>query len=428
MSIIGDVGRGVAMPNILLFGCHEQLVATLASDDRWSVAIGLHEEGENLALAAPTTPLPDPRHWNLVIDDCGKDNPALPPSILEQHRLSAHIVSDGYLRECERAHGIRLCSRREHTLARVGLFAPAGHKTLEFNASGDSRAVHLMDFVEEFETSFAAHRIRRFTVVECTYLFADAYDDPVILLIEDAFAWLCLINIPHADRRNEALRYLCYRTAPKLWPDIYSDSFQPRRVLALMEDKDKVIAERRQLEEEIEKQIQDEQAFYAPFVNLPYLGNDALKQLVQRVFEDVFDIDAEDLDKKLEEGEPKRLDLLVRFPDASALVEVRARGTRNAQIDDVEQFDDNYERSNERFGPADVKIFIFNGMYWRSHAERTAYPAFSDDVVSEATKRGIGLISAFQLLEVIEAFRNEDISREQVIEALSRPGLFEIPS
>ena len=140
-----------------------------------------------------------------------------------------------------------------------------------------------------------------------------------------------------------------------------------------MEEKDRVIAERRRLEEEIEKQIQDEQAFYAPFVHLPNLADDALKILVLSVFRDVFGFEAEDLDEKLEEGEPKRLDLLVRFPSASALVEVRARGTRNAQIDDIEQFDDNYDKSNESFGPAEVKIFVFNGMYWRPFQAHREY-------------------------------------------------------
>lgn len=285
-----------------------------------------------------------------------------------------------------------------------------------------------MDFVEEFAASFQANSFSTFYPEDSVTLFTDAYDDLVIGLVEPFFQWLMLINIKDASRRSEALKHLCYRTAPKLWPDIYSDSFQPKRVLSLMQEKDKVIAERRTLEEAYEKQILEEQAFYAPFVRLPNLADDALKILVRSVFQDVFGFQAEDLDEKLEEGEPKRLDLLVRFPSASALVEVRARGTRNAQIEDIEQFDDNYEKSNERFGPAEVKIFVFNGMYWRTFQQRTANPVFSDDVVLEATKRRIGLISIFQLLDAIESFRNEEIGGEQVIEALSQPGLIQFPS
>jgi hypothetical protein len=414
------------MPNILLFGCHEQLVEALAKDDRWSVAIAFHSADERPALADACAAPPDPRWWNLVVDDCEKGNPSLPPRIFEQHALRAHTVRDTYLSECERAHGIRLCSRRDHLGA--SLAWPRGHKALEFGPTDDSRALHLMDFTEEFGTAFQARRLDVAYTRCLAELFVDAYDDAVIGLYELYLEWLYLIDINDASRRSEALRYLCYRTAPKLWPDIYSDSFKPRRVLALMEEKDKVIAERRRLEEEIERQIQDEQAFYAPFVNLPYLADDALKQLVQRVFQDVFGFEADDLDEKLEEGEPKRLDLLVKFPSASALVEVRARGTRNAQVDDVERFDENYQWSNERFGPAEVKVFVFNGMYWRTLQQRTANPAFSDDVVSEAVGRGIGLISTFQLLELIEGFRNQEMSRDQVIGALSRPGLFEVPS
>ena len=377
------------MPNILLFGCLPQLVEALAADDRWSVAIGLHGVREKPALADALTPPPDPRHWNLIIDDCGKDNPPLAPRIFEKYGLRAHIVRNSYLSECERAHGIRLCSTQQHIPAAASRSSPEGHRTLEFNPSDDSRTLHLIDFVEEFETSLQANRIWMRGGGAATYLFTDACESSIIFLVTDDFEWLCLIDISDANRRNEALRYLCYRAAPKLWPDIYSDSFQPRRVFRLMEEKDKVMAERRTLEEKIEKQIQEEQAFYAPFVNLPYLGNDALKQLVQPVFRDVFGFEAEDLDEKLEEGEPKRLDLLVKFPSASALVEVRARGTRNAQIENIEQFDDNYEKSNERFGPAEVKIFVFNGMYRRTFQQRTGNPAFSDDVASEATKGGL---------------------------------------
>ena len=417
------------MPNILLFGCHEQLVEALAADDRWSVAIGVHRSFG--ARPPDATEPPDPRHWNLIVDDCKKDNPPLPAGLFTEGRLRLHWVKDGYLAECERAHGIRLCSTDSHQGGRHR--SPSGYKTLEFNATEDSRALHLADFIEAFGPSFGPRVLDVDYDDYFTPLFTDGYRNPIIGLYrsiyeDDDYERLLAIDIDDANRRNEALKYLCYRTAPKLWPDIYSGSFQPKRVLALMVEKDKVIAERRRLEEEIEQQIQEEQSFYAPFVNLPYLGNDALKQLVQRVFQDVFGFEVEDLDEKLEGGEPKRLDLLMRFPSASALVEVRARGTRNAQIADIEQFVDNYAKSNESFGPAEIKIFVFNGMYWRPFQQRTANPAFSDDVVSEATIRSIGLISTFQLLDAIESFRNGELNAEQVISALSQPGLIHFPS
>ena len=417
------------MPNILLFDCHPQLVEALAADDRWSVAVGVHR-GYG-ARPPDATEAPDPRHWNLIVDDCQKDNPPLPAGLFTEGRLRLHWVNDAYLGECERAHGIRLCSTDMHQGGRH--LSPRGYKTLEFNATEDSRALHLADFIEAFGPSFGPRWLDGDDDESLTPLFTDGYGHPVIGLYnsiyeDDYYERLLAIDIDDANRRNEALKYLCYRTAPKLWPDIYSDSFQPKRVLTLMEEKDKVIAERRTLEEELEKQIQEEQAFYAPFVHLPNLADDALKILVRNVFQGVFGFEAEDLDEKLEEGEPKRLDLLVKFPSASALVEVRARGTRNAQIEDIEQFDDNYEKSNERFGPAEVKIFVFNGMYWRPFQQRTANPVFSDDVVLEATKRRIGLISTFQLLDAIESFRNEEIGGEQVIEALSQPGLIQFPS
>ena len=259
-------------------------------------------------------------------------------------------------------------------------------------------------------------------------LYLDAYDNPTMCLWWHLIPWLVSINVADKSRRIDALEYLCYRTAPKLWPDLYADSFQPKRVTQLDEERGKVADELRRRLTELDEQIDAERAFYAPYFNLTVLGDDSLKRLVDQAFRQVFGLGVGDLDELVDEGERKTLDLRVELGPWSAFVEVRSSGNRNAKKTDVERLDDHYREAEARYGSTTSKVFLFNGMYWRPADERARHKTFDKPTVEGAEDRGVCLITAQQLLGCIEAYRTGELTLDAFIGALSQPGLFRLPS
>ena len=434
------------MPNVLLLDCDKGLLDRLCEDSRWQVAVATHSD--TMQEGAPS-----PLHWNLILDDCCNldTNDLLTEDEAQQRAVPYHRVSWHYLAEARRAHALsfRVIGDAHQKKAAVPIFQdycglatvlryciepPQGHLTLEFNPA-DDRAAHLADFLDEFAGLFRSSRIMNpngnswaYEQAEPPVLFRDVYDDPVVALgLHGSLEWLLLPNIEDKHARLEAFVHLCYRTAPKLWPDVYSDLFHPRKVQALEQRLSQVVAERRTLQHDIEAEIDAERRFYAPYVNLTVVGDDVLKDLVRKVFEEVFGCKVNDLDEEVEAHEDKTLDLFVTCGDWSAMLEVRSSGNRNARVDDLERLDDNYKLAAERYGKAKSKILVFNGMYSRDPAKRKQNPAFGTGIIREAKVRKIGLVSTQQLLEAIEAHRNEEMTQEQFVKALRAPGLFQEP-
>ncbi len=367
------------------------------------------------ALTAP----PDPMHWNLILDGFGRGEERDLQS-LGRAKIPLHYVPAGYLEECERAHGIILCRGKHYGWS---FEAPRGHRTLEFNPTEDPRAIHLVDFVDEFETEFARGRLYTLLVTAGEHtLYRDVYGDPVVVLNESQTPdWLMLPDIKDPQRRTEAMEFLVTRTAPKLWGDVFSRHFRPRRVVELEQRRDELLVTLREQLKRLSEEIEREQTFYAPFVRLLYIGDEALKNLVARAFSEVFGALVDDLDSLIAEGEPKRLDLRIKLGAKAFCAEVRGSGNRNARVADLEKLDENLERMAA--GECNHKLLIFNGMYLRPDDQRFKSPPFAKDVVDEAETRGIGLLTTARLLEWIEAFSARELSTQGLLAELSRKGL-----
>jgi hypothetical protein len=416
------------LPRVLLFGCDRELVDTLRSDSRWEVAVGEHSD-------VISKNIPDPRYWNLLVDDCANKNKVYRRLEVDPLGIACYQVTRDYMEEMSRAHGIHFAgsdwqlpsSQRIHL--RVFAQPPDGYKTLEFTTTADLAHL-LVDFVEEFEDAFVPSHLaslNRPDFKRRDVLFCDAYDEPTMCLWSYLIPWLVSINIPEKSRRIAALQYLCYRSAPKLWPDLYADSFQPRRVKELEEERSRVAAELRGRLNELGQAIDAEMAFYAPYLNLTVLGDDSLKRLVHRAFDEVIGLEVTDLDELVPEGERKTLDLRLDHGPWSAFLEVRSRGSRNAQKTDVERLNEHYLEAQARHGPAASRVLVFNGMYWRDAKERARHKAFDKPTVEEAESTGVCLMTAQQLLVCIEAHRNGELTVDALIGGLSKPGLFAIP-
>ncbi len=338
---------------------------------------------------------------------------------------SIAVIPYGYLDEAHRAKGVQFCRGDEHH----GLYAtgPQGYYSLRFEPTGEPETPHLVDFVDEFESQFERRRLTYVPDSPLDYapLFNDAYGDPLVAIERTTPETLKMIDIADEGVRLRALEYLLCRTLPKLWPEIYSDLFTPRRVVALEQERDRIITGRRREIAEIDAALDAERAFFAVYAPLTQLADDALKHLVGRAFTEVFECDVLDLDEQLEEGEPKTLDLLLRRDGWTAFVEVRSSGTRGAQIDYLERMDEHAETVAERYGEPDTKLFVFNGLFRRPNEARTENALFSQRVAEEASSRRITLLSTQVLLRTIEAVRNGDISPAEFIDRLRIPGRFE---
>ncbi len=133
------------MPHVLLIACDRSLVEELAKRPGWTVAIGEHVDESPEGL-------PDPRQWDLIVDDCEKsDNTLVFPEDAEKLDVLKIAADSTYMRECTSAHGLRFCATESHS--GHYLASPRGHVSQEFHAADDTAAL-LVDFVESFESRF----------------------------------------------------------------------------------------------------------------------------------------------------------------------------------------------------------------------------------------------------------------------------------
>jgi len=184
------------LPRVLLFGCDRALVDRLRNDSRWEVAVAEHSEGLSPGI-------PDPRYWNLVVDDCANVNEVYGFADAEEAGIPFYKVPAKYMREMSRAHGIHFAGSdwekqrvfRLHLNARAD--EPVGYKDLEFNPSSQLAEL-LTDFVEEFEPDFAPSRLVSWmprpggepggqSYAMEGGLFQDAYASPLLCLRDGDF-------------------------------------------------------------------------------------------------------------------------------------------------------------------------------------------------------------------------------------------------
>lgn len=404
------------MPNVLLIGGSIALYEMLRNDSRWNVLRAMHGE------KASGSVLGDPRDWHLVIDDCAHAEIAAAEADA--------LVSADFFSEMADARGIMFCSG-QHDEWRPS--QPQGLHDFEANSTTATEAIHLVDFFDEFEKALVNHILSTHTYRfdnRTRPLIVNSYKQPLAILQKDAVLpeRLILIDLADDQSRLKAFEHLLYRTVPKLWPEVYSDQFRPRRVVALEQLREKEVIQRRARVAEIDAAIDGELAYYAAYTPLTLLADEPLKALVARVFAEVFECEVVDLDEEVEEGKPKTVDLLARRAGWSGFLEVRSAGNRATRVNiDIEPLDDHAKTLTEKYGSPDSKVLAFNGLYRREPEQRTEDALFSQHVADEARGRGITLLSTQRLLEGIEAHRNGEVTTDEFITALRSPGVFRPP-
>jgi len=239
------------MPNVLLIGGSQALYEKLKSDSRWNLVRVIHEKRKS----GTESILGDPRNWDLVIDDCAHSAIAA--------READALVSDDYLSEATRARGL-LFGAGNHDSWFVS--SPAGHHAFEANPTRADDAIHLVDFFDEFEATFV-NQILRTNYVDSSRLpvalFENSYRHSLAVLDMSyrLSKRLILIDVADDETRQKAFEYLLYQPVPKLWPEIFSDQFRPRRVVELEDLREREVVDRRVRVQEIDASIDEELAF-----------------------------------------------------------------------------------------------------------------------------------------------------------------------
>lgn len=414
------------MPSVLLINVDELLVQRLAADPRWRVAYGTHKRSGEWEES------PDPTGWDLIVDDCGWDrDPKRSTQIpseedLSRENIPRYWIPQDYTGQATRAKGIRLTQGPE--CWRISLSnAPEQYRDVEFNIE-DKGGRPLIDFLREFLRDFEKRVVLRDGNNRWFgdgVLFTNAYNEPLVAMMSDANESdrLITINIPDRDRRVAALEYLCLRTAPKLWPSLYFGSFESARVSRLSVEKDRLTEEFEQRISTIDTEIAAEEEFYSSWVSIRFIGDEDLKLLVSQALADVFGFSVEDLDDK--HAAAKNADLLIEQDGWSCLVEVSGSTNRNAQYPELDDFDKHAEQFTEAGGGFDARLLVFNDRYARSDDERAQTPTFSNQLVTEAEKRGIALIDTLHLLRAIERIHTGEMSAADFVDQVKRGSLIE---
>jgi hypothetical protein len=419
------------MPRVLLIGGTLDLYRLLAVDPRWTVQRAVQGDSVSRDL------LGDPRRWDLIVDDA-------------EHYDFAHsegsvaTVTDGYLGEAKMAHRVRLVGAKGGPLVRT--VPTEGHLDLAFRPTEEPEATFFTDFVRDYAGHFDRTHLdiegydKRRRLLQATVglrrtgkafllrtLFRDSYENPLIAIDDDVHAPVVYImDLRGDDVRARALEHLCKRTVAKLWPRLFSDLFTPITVEELQNERDILVAKTEGELTRIEAAILAEQCFFRPFAALEQLADEPLKVAVMKIFQAV-SFDVTDLDAETVGNERKSLDLRIEQGGWQAFVEVRSSGKRAAQVGWLERFDRHAEAVEAKYGKPTSKLFVLNGMFFRAPAERTDKKLFSVDVVDEAKRRGMTLISAGTLLKAFDSWRNEKLSKDQFLRGLQTPGVFRLP-
>lgn len=339
--------------------------------------------------------------------------------------LTSYEVPSSYMREAKNANGIRFCSGEDyhHHHTHTTSNDTRHHMPLEFNAV-DPRAEHLADFIQDLGPSLSrGYLLNRYSYTG-TPLFEDFYGQAVVVISDyEQPGWLFLLDIINKARRIDALWRLCTRTAPKFWPSLYAGAFEPSRIRRIREERTEIAVTLRAELDRLDAEAQQEEEFFGPYYNLLYIGDRALVELVTRLFREVLACEVSDLDDQVAAEDWRTLDLRLARQGWSAFIEVRGSTNRNARVDDLERLDDHCETAAGRYGSATSKLLVFNGRYGRPEEERLRDSTFSSLVIEEATTRGITLVDTRGLLQAIDRIRCGDLSVEDCVSILGRPGM-----
>ena len=153
---------------------------------------------------------------------------------------------------------------------------------------------------------------------------------------------------------------------------------------------------------------------------LIYAFDDDLEEAVENTMKE-FDFDVE------EQPNTNRTDRVFWYRDRAIVMEIKGRDNRGAEGGHLGQVNrwkgDFYEQHNRR---PEAAILLVNGFRKLPLEDRTGKVVFEHNIVSDAKRDGIGLITGVQLLALKIAVETEELDKEAAREQLlGCVGLFE---
>jgi hypothetical protein len=232
-----------------------------------------------------------------------------------------------------------------------------------------------------------------------------------------------LPNVADPKVRQEATLYLLQRVLPQLrpayFPNHWYHSYVPpglaKQRAALDERQGQVLAE---IEAE-RKRVEAAASAFEEYKPLVRLGGDDYKDLLAKALHGVLGFRVTDLDQGLKKNEAKGADLLAEDDDWRMLVEARGVNRRSAKLDDIERLHTHATNFAAKRGEPNARVLIINA---QSDLPPEKRAKFSPDVLDEAAKRRITLVSAPTFLGLIETWRAGRLSRDELKAFFGTPG------
>jgi hypothetical protein len=427
------------MPDILLVNCPPGLRTALKDNADYRVFEVLRSERLE---ASSQHNLPDPRTFDIVIDDSSNVEPEGHPNFAVQGTIvvpkqytdslsdSDALIYVPFGRHGLESHGerYRYVQRRNQPAYLVPDWRPTGtmrysdyfrsfltefDKVLEQvvfeNPSGSPP---LYDFVNIFENEHGYPRIFTF--------FAPGEHCRVLITP----------NFTSSEAKVRGCKHLLDNVFPFLVPQAYADVLVPSTVQALQDEWHAEQVHYRERMAQLEEALKAARAFYEPYKPVVRLLGDPLHQLVARIFREIWDLEVTNLDEQADAaGERRRADLLVQQEGWRGLVEVTGAGRRTATFDtDLDPFLDHIQFHQDKLGPMDARILVYNHHTSRSLSDRrTTLLPFSNDLPEDARAAGVTVMTAFDLFHTIELHQEGRLDIAGFVNALSKPGALALP-
>jgi hypothetical protein len=227
-----------------------------------------------------------------------------------------------------------------------------------------------------------------------------------------------LPNVPDPKRRSQLVRYLLEEFLPSRHPKLraWISTAWPRAVVA---EGQAFAAEAQRVRVALDSRraaLQDLQTRVLPYRDLLTLKGEDLKQLVAKVFREVFGLSVRDLD-----AEPgrKRFDLLVSDGSTDFAVDVSGMRTGSLKTKDLNDLEKQIRDfpSQRRLSP--VLVVNAGCSFPPSDAKRRIDPAQAADALG----RGISVLSTMTLFDLVGDVLSNGKVPECLTQLLKKPGL-----
>ena len=403
VSAINDDPRCHALGVSYATSASSRASASLGDPRQYQVVVLDMETFQNGLFRTVRTPEEVATNIELSTDEirAAADYPPVTPDYLEElRRLGAVFIDIVNCSGIPALHGYRYHGQS------------SSYQVPELSVTDVPSGILFEPFIADYAADFGRNIVTVSSFTDA--LVVDQHENSIV---EIGGTTITVAAVTDIDRRSLVVRDLVTRITFGIFPEVLAGDIQSERVVEitgmLSEARQRYISEKNELERELE----DEQAFLARFGPLALSMDDALKNVVIKAFKEI-GLEAIDLDTAT--SGPKTLD--VHLTGQSINIETRGRTNRNANVRDVGIIVGHADALDVGQYAGSNSVFVLNGQIGVPARDRD--PTFNPTVVQEAESQGVTLMTGSDFLDAVSKIRSADYSTELFLADLRRPGLF----